>query len=595
MITATLDQEKAAQEISGMWEDWTHARRIKERRWLECVKNYLVEIDEAKYDGFPWRSKVADTLSQETADSISSNILNGLFPLDEKFFELQGLDEKGAQYGSALQLYVERHLANAKLIESARPWVKQLAVIGNSPWIGSYRSLKPCTRYRVRTVNAGSGKQTISVRDTDATLYESCVFETLDAFDVVFNPHTLDMAETPIIRRMKLSRNAVKRLKWAQNLDKLADHASNAPSEQSDSFKRQRELAFGITQNTEPAGEEHDPDQIELLFAYGDLEIEGELYEDHIAVIADREIVLRFERQPFWAGRPIGWAGYDRMWNTAYEKGPLEPLTGTQSLIDTFQNQKVDVLNLIINGCFAYVNDGIIDPDALWLRPGGFIEVGDIKNLQALQPSNNVALTYQEIEQLRARAERSSGASRFDMGQAPGGRRTAYEANLIRSGGSSRANDVMRHIANGPMEEYVNWTVGTLQQFKWAPRTYLMPGLPNEALLGRYRANFTGADLTVMQQYMIQNIMMAFQVLSQSPEFSVAVKKNVLLKKLFRALKLDDPEIYNSPAEQQREMANMAAMQGKGPQGPQDQEQAGSGPGGQDAGLQALLGGQSAA
>jgi hypothetical protein len=587
MIKEGINQTVVAQEISGMWEDWTLARRLKERRWLECVKNYLVEIDEAKYDGFPWRSKVADTLSQETADSIASNLLNGLFPLDEKFFELLGQDDKGLEFAGPMQAYVERGLAAAKLIESARPWVKQLAVIGNSPWIGSYRPVKPCTRHRVRTVHAGSGKQTIAVQDTDSAHYEECVFETLDAFDVVFNPATLDLAESPIIRRMKLSRTAVTRLKWAKNLNLLKDHASGAPSEESDSFKRQRELAFGISDNPEST-DEHDPDQIELLFAYGDLEIEGELHRDMIAVVADREIVLRFERQPFWAGRPIGWAGYDRMWNTAYEKGPLEPLCGTQSLIDTFQNQKADVLNLIINGCFAYVNDGIIDPDALWLRPGGFIEVGDIKNLQALQPSNNVALTYQELEMLRARAERSSGASRFDMGQAPGGRRTAYEANLIRSGGSSRANDVLRHLANGPMEQYVQWVVGTTQQMKWRPRSYLMPGLPNEALLGRYRANFTGADLTVMQQYMIQNIMMAFQVLSQSPEFSAAVKKDKLLKKLFRALKLDDPDIYNTPEEQNAEMEKMMAMQGKGPAA--QVGQSGSGPGGQDAGLEALLG-----
>jgi hypothetical protein len=249
--------------------------------------------------------------------------------------------------------------------------------------------------------------------------------------------------------------------------------------------------------------------------------VDGELFENQVVVVGNRSVLLRAEEEVFWAGRPIGWGGYDQMWMTGYERGPLESIRGVQSLVDTFQNQKADILNLIINGAFAYVNDGIIDPDNLWLRPGGFIEVGSLENLKPLQPSANVALTYQEIAQLREQGERSSGKSRFDMGQAPGGRRTAYEANLIRGGGSSRANDVLKHIANGPLEAHLNWALGTLQQMKWGSGE-----IENEVLAGRYSLNYLGADLTTLRNFQIQNLMMAIQVMAQAPPGQRKPKRN---------------------------------------------------------------------
>lgn len=594
-INPDIDQESAVETIAGWWQDWTTQRRQKEARWAECVMNYLVEIDEGKYQSFPWRSKVADTLSQETADASSSNLLNGLFPLDEKFFELTGDDLTGQQYQGAYQQYVEQQLAFSKFIESVRPFVKQLAVIGNAPYLGHYRAVKPARRFRQRVIQTGTGRGKVEVRDTDASAYETCVFETLDAFDVVYNPLVLCLDETPIIRRMVLPLAAVARIPDIpkEALVELEKHGEKkkGPSEQSDSLKMQRERAFGLQRDVDrKKDEEEERDEIELLWAYGDLEIDGEIHRDHLALVGNRSVLLRFERQPFWAGRPIGWGGYDRLWNTALEKGPLEPLVGIQQLVNTFQNQKADILNLIINGCFAFVDDGIIDPDNLWLRPGGFVEVGDINNLKPLQPSQNVALTYTEIEQLRSRAERSSGVSRFDMGQAPGGRRTAFEANLIRGGGSSRYNDVLRHIANGPMEDFVNWTIGTLQQFKWrpGPGQNLLSGLPNEALLGRYRANFLGADYTVLSQFMMQNIMLFFQIAAQSPELAAGVKMNRLAWKVLKLLKLDEPGLINTEAETQQQLALMNAPAQRAPRGQAGASGPGE-PGGQDESLEGLV------
>lgn len=579
-ITVDCDHRVIAERVVGCWEDWTMLRRRKEQRWEECVMNYLVEVDESKYEQWPWRSRVADTLSQETGDTVASSLLNGLFPLDEKFLELKGADERSVQHAPAMMAYLESQLKATQFIESVRPWAKQIAVIGNAPYLGGFAPIHRPIRRREARQDLKTKKLTYHTKEVSGM--STIRFQCLDAFDVVFDPKALTVAESPIIWRVVMPKARVLQMKNVEHLDEIEPLEGAGPSQASDYLKDKRARAFGLT-TTESQQERSDPDEVELLLCYGDIEIDGELYFDHLVIVANRTTVLRAEREPFWSGRPIGWGGYDQLWMTGYEKGPLEPLLGVQSLIDTFQNQKADILNLIINGAFAYVNDGVIDPGNLWLRPGGMIEVGDINNLKPLQPSANVALTYQELAQLREQAERSSGKSRFDMGQAPGGRRTAYEANLIRGGGSARANDILRHIGNGPIESYLTWALGTLQQMKWDSGE-----VHNDVLAGSYTLNFLGADLTALRSYQVQNLMTAIQVMAQAPpEMTAHVNARYIWSRLFQALTMDDDKALNSPEEAARILAMTAQRGAAQPSAPQGQS--GSGVGGQDEALMSLM------
>jgi hypothetical protein len=582
-ITIQADHELIVQAVVERWENWTQARRAKEKRWQECVMNYLTEVDQSKYDAWPWRSSVCDTLSQETADTVASSILNGLFPLNEKFMELEGEDEPSMSTAAKMRDYLEGELKRASFIESVRPWAKQIAVIGNAPFIGQFTGVRRPYKVRERRRDMKSRKTTYAT--VQRANVKTTTFRCLDAFDVVFDPKALRVEESPLIWRLVMSKAQAMKLPRLENWNELEDVEGAAPSQPSDAIKDQRKRAYGVMK-PEALHEGSDPNEIEFLLFYGDLEVDGELFENQLVIVGNRTVLMRAEVEPFWAGRPIGWGGYDQLWHTGLEKGPLEPLCGVQSLVDTFQNQKADILNLIINGAFAYVNDGIINPDNLWLRPGGFIEVGDLNNLKPLQPSANVALTYQEIAQLREQAERSSGKSRFAMGQAPGGRRTAYEANLIRGGGSSRENDILRHLANGPMEQFLTWAMGTLQQLKWDEGE-----IDNDVLAGKYRLNFLGADLTALRNFQIPNLQMAVQMGAQAPpEMSAPVNWRYVWEQLFRALTMDDTKALNSPEETQRVLAQIAQRERQPQQGPMGQS--GSGPGGQDEELMSLMMGQ---
>ena len=549
-IKGDINYDLIASTVSGWWEDWTVARQDKEKIWDEVVQAYLVHVDESKFDKWPWRCKVADPFCQETADTIASQLRNFLFPVNEKYFEVQGLNLIGQAQAARMQGFIETQLKLTQFIESVMPWLKQISVIGNAPFLLRYGTIRESFTRRELQVNLTTRRTSVQEVKTVAGMKEGVIFESLDAYDVAFDPAAIILCDSPVIRRMTLPLPQVeqKAAAWRlEHVDLLAEEGGRAPEEQSDMHKQTRQRLFGLQE--EAQGQEKDQD-VELLWCWGDLLFDGELYENYVVVVANRTQVLRCEPHGFWAGRPINWGGYDPMWNSAYHKGPLEPVRGTQHLLNTFQCQKADILNLIINGSFLYVDDGIIDPDLLYMKPAGGIPVGNINNVKPLQPTNNVALTYTEIEQLRARGERSSGVSRFDMGQAPGGRRTAYEANLIRGGGSTRMNDVLRHLANGPLEAALNWIVRTNQQFKWDSGE-----IDNQTLLGDYYVQFTGADISVVRNFELQNQMLLLQLLSQSPELAAAVNKRNLMSKLLGTLSMNDPALINTPEEMERELA----------------------------------------
>jgi len=569
MSLLAVDHEAVVHEIVEAWDGWKLARKDKELIWHECLTNYLVYIDESKFENWPWRSKVADTFSQEQADTIASALRNAWFPVNEEFFEVVGDDELGRQHAAVMQAYMDTMLHKMKFIERLNPWAKQLAVLGNAPLLLTWETLDLSRRKREQRVNLETGARTYAVVDETTSKYEGPGIEVLDAFDVVFDPGARHHRQTPFIRRTKVPKDRLRKLYpdlSEEDFDTIETASGSPRIETSDLHKIDRARIFGlVAPEANPAGEDEDDDSVEVLEWYGDLVLEGERHVDLTCSVINRTLLAKCERNPFWGGRQIIWGTYDELWFTAFGKGPLEPIRGTQELIDTFSNQKVDILNTITNGCFAYVDDGVIDPSTLYLSPRAGIEVGNIANIKELHPNTNISLTYQEIEMLRARGERSTGKSRFDMGQAPGGRRTAFEASMIGQGGGARSQDITKHIANDVLEYALEWMVVSVQQLKWDRNE-----VPNEVLLGQYHVNYLGADLTAMRQFEIQQAQLFMDMIGRYPVLGEATNIPVLVSEIARLFHFRNKEIakpipqYLAEQEQKRQQEQQAAQQQQG-------------------------------
>lgn len=558
MIDKAIEEkaEYVVQQVTDLWETWKQARQDKEKMWQDCLNNYLVHIDETKFQQWPWRSKVADTFSQETADTIASALRNALFPVTEMFFEVKGEDRYGRDHEREMYEYLDRQLHRLKFIERLTPWFKQLAVIGNGPVLLPWKDETSRQRRRIKEVDPLTKATRYRVTEEDSVTYSGPGLQVLDAVDVVFNPHVMSWAQTPFIRRVLLTEEQVLARFTGIDLSRLDEDAASKPFEDTDHWKGKRAEVFGV----DKVEEDKEDTTIEVLEWYGDLVCEGVRYPDYQLAVLNRKILAEAKRNPYWAGRPLMWGTYDDVWFTMLGKGPLEPVRGTQQLIDTFTNQKTDALNIVLNPTFKYVDDGIIDPETMFVRPGGAIEVGNLQNLEQLQMNSQAMVALQEIEMLRARGERSSGASRFDMGQAPGGRRTAFEASIVRQGASSRSMDITKHLANDILEPMLEFMLGCIQQFTWDRRN-TEGELKEDALLGRYRINYLGADLTAMQQFRQQQLAMFAQMGAQIPQVFDAMEMPEVARFVVRTFNMDSPEIMKSKDKYQREQEQKRQME----------------------------------
>ncbi len=563
-----IDEDLAVQTIVGCWEDWTSARRSKERVWQECVNNYLVEVDESKYENWPWRCKVADTFSQETADTIASSLRNALFPTNEDFYEIVGHDDLGKQFAPVMKEYLDTYLMKMKWIERLMPFFKQLAVIGNAPVLLPWECTYVQQKKRIREVNTVTGEPIVRVESLRTKKYDGPGLHVLDAFDVAFDPLRMDLSKAPMVRRVVLPHDLAKQEYPRVDWEDLDLHAGK-PHEDSDTHKASRARVFGLDDHSIPEEEQAENDEVEILEWYGDLVVDGERHREVIAVVINRRVLAKLETETYWGGRPLFWETYDNVWWTAYGKGPLEPVRGTQALIDTFTNQKADIINLIINPTFKYFNDGVVDPENLLTAPGFGIEVQDINNVQPLSLNQNVGLAFNEIADLRGRGERSTGASSMDKGQMQGGRRTAYEASQVAQGAGGRRVDVTKHLANNSMEYMLEFYVAGIQQFKWGSKE-----IPEEVLLGDYGVKFLGAETSAMRQYQLQNVMTFMQIVGQNERLAGALKPPGTMRKLGKlcGIKDDDEMVmtdqdYKAEQEQQRQM-EMAQQQQAQPGNP---------------------------
>lgn len=526
MIEKGIDSEKAVKEVVRRWENWKKVREPKEVIWDDCVKHYLTYIDEAKFKKWPWRCKVSRPVSQEIVDTVASAIKAAAFPDNEEFFNIEGLDDIGMKYADTVKTYLQKVLFKMRYVQNLFPFIKQLCIIGNSTAALFWR--------REETVR--NRWQDGVVIPSRQMLWDSTKLETHDMFDVVFEPRSpLYSQETQRIRRKVINKDELKERKNIySNLKDIGE--GNAPIEQSDSVRSVRRQIFGINDSLIDK-----KDDVELLISNGDINIDGKIYTDQFVVVANRKVLLMFVPNPYWCGSPHIFSNYTDSHNELLGRGPLEPIRGLQKLIDTFSCQKADIANLIINGFWAYKDDGIIDPENLISRPFGMIPMEDVNNIKSLVPSANPTLAFNEIDDLRLETERSSGASKFAQGVVAPGRRTAREVSQISAGTSNRFNDIVANVGDMAIEPSLNMILQQEFQFNYAS-----PLLPREAWEGTYKVAYHGARTTAVREVAIQMFREFSQVVGQNPVFAQFTNPMEFLKEWQKLLGIKNKDLVRS-------------------------------------------------
>lgn len=529
----TAKQKKIVDHIVDFWETGKKARYEKEEKWHENVTHYMTYVDTAKFANWEWRSKVARPVSQEIADSIKSAVKTAMFPDNEDFFEVQGLDPIGKNFAHIIKKRMQKVLFDMRFGSSFSSFLVQLCVVGASH---GQIAWKEESAYRRRWQNGQVvGKPTIT--------YDGPRFENHDIFNVLLDPRATHYEQqTPRVIRLVVDQSFIKmNTDIYDNTAKLLKSSTGAPKESSDSRREERRRIFGWQE-----GLINKDGDVELLIYTGDLAIDSEIHADKIFVVGNREVLMQAEMIEYFCGYPWIFSSYTDVPQEILGRGPLEPIRGIQKLIDTFTNQKADYANLTMGGMFAI--NGNVDPSNLIMRPYGFVECEDVnKDIKPLAPTGNPTLAFAEINDLKAEAEQSTAASKARQGMFMPGRRTATESLQVNAGGTTRFTDVTTHIGEMAVEPALNMIMAMDFQFNYG-NPELLPPLAWE---GSYRIHFYGAKATALREIEIQHLSVFTDLMTRNPVFAQFLNPPELANEWMKKLQLkNDKLIRQTPLSQ---------------------------------------------
>ncbi|MBK8191065.1 MAG: hypothetical protein IPK79_11525 [Vampirovibrionales bacterium] len=550
-----VSQALLAQLASTIVSDftaWKAARSPLEARWRECWQAYLCNaqsLTTESEDRNADRSRIVRPLLYEAVEAIQANLMNAMFPSDERFFSVVGKTEGDHRNAQIIEAFLLQKLQSMGFSEKFAMFLKQAIIIGSSaaaaPWRRESRQRKTYRPVELFGVSVGMEK-TLETQ----LIYNGPDFETLDMMDFLIDPDEPDFEKATVIRRIERSLDALRRNPAYCNLEGLESH----PQEEDDSDKSARRTAFGI----QPAAlrqSSHRQNKVTLLEAWGDFRAGDRLFENHVCVIANGDRVIRFEPNPYDHGlKPFIFTNFIPTPNEAYGIGAIEKSLGLQHAVNTLTNQKLDVINISINNPFTYlINDDVFDPDTIVTRPGALIPVKSHETLRPLTYLNNFTVAFNEIADLRNEIQEATGALKFFTGgDASLNPRTATEVSALVSGGAQKFNTFVSHLENTTLEPFLRMAFENAKQFLVDSETLRITRndgslefrriLPE--LLQRAQCDFRidGAQAAVTRGQEIEAMMLFARLTQDLPQIRERLNLLPLLRKIYRRLGFKDEE-----------------------------------------------------
>lgn len=522
--------------IVGKFQSLKNARSQKEQKWQECIKAFLSQHEHNQNDERKWRSKIYVPLSYEAATNIYSNIKRMLFPTDSSFFTVEGRTESASSSANTIKSYLLYQLDEMNFITKFGAFLKQMVIIGNTAaaiyWKKVKRKGKEKTSIPIFDEN-GLQVNTEEVEiEVDKVIYDAPEFETINMLDIVFDTSSTNWEEGMTIHRTYrpleqiLNNQVYKNTDGLKAISEIEDNQFKADCskalEMNDPLKDQKGL-------------------VKLYSAYGDFKVGNDIYYDYIAVIANDENLIRFEPNPY-PSKPFIFSTYESIPNELYGIGAIEPGLGIQYLVNTFSNQKSDVMSLIINGMWAYVDDGIIDPEEIVAKPGALIAMKDPNNIRPLHPDTSVMLSYNEISQLKAEFQEVTGATKyFTGGPNIDFKKTATEVSTLKEAGIVRFSEVIQNIEENALKRIIKlvFVYNTIFNSSLKQIVSALPGLENidkDMLINDLNFRVIGANSSISRDIRVNKLLEFIKMVGSSQALASQIDMIELIKALYREL-----------------------------------------------------------
>lgn len=554
---AILRDIEPSNVVSYGIEQW---RRLKDEKieaedqmrecWLAANSRFGRSWDKIK----TFRSRRYLPIASAARHAVKAQLINGVMPHD-LWFKVEGRtpgDESSAKYMTALMRWQhERSNFRAEACKAIDIGI----IFGVVPWCidwqEDYRFVPDQNAYsyalgqHAATMEGLQPGQEMPLPPEmvykKKRMYDGPKFKAGNPFDFVIE-RGRDMDENALmivrtfidITKLKaLSEpNPVTGYALYENLDAIANELVDR--ETSDTVIREVESRLGFYNAFK--------DSVELLSMYGDFIIKGELYRNHIAVIANRTTLIRFEPSPYLHGR--------RPWNLfvmkpdpieAYGKGYLHDGLGLVDAANVRFNQIIDANNQVVNPTYEVVQDGIMDGENLLSVPGAVITVRQPNTIRPINIPDKSGTAMSEIGFLLGQFNDLTGSMRAINN--PGADPSASQVNRSAMQYDNQFAEMVRHLERDLFMPALTMQMELNQQLMdeevWVrlvePNPIMIPdpltGMPpmpdpvgparmrvtKDDILGDLDLYCVGSSWVAKSQQDMANLIQRTQVIAQSP------------------------------------------------------------------------------
>lgn len=282
-----------------------------------------------------------------------------------------------------------------------------------------------------------------------------------------------------------------------------------------------------------------------------DVEILEYWTPDRVVTLANREVILRDEENPFHDSKghtryPFVFTPFTPIPLELFGIGLIESVEGLQNELNCKRNQRLDNVNLILNRMWLVQRGTIDDMRQLRSRPGGVIFVNDLTGIRALEPIDVTASSYQEEDRLKRDIANITGQSEFARGTLDfNSKVTATEVQLKTQAATNRLDYNFRFMAKSGVEKICQHFLLLAQQFMkfeqlvriYEPRGHKI--LNPKDIEGEFDFSLAVDPLGISRQEKIDNLKQALATIGGIPGLNTMP----IVRKLLRMLEVGEDEI----------------------------------------------------
>lgn len=568
-----VTNEDIIQFVSNAFETFKQARNIVEDTWVEAWSLYLgtpQAVDAQRSQALKtvgdvnvnWRHKINTGKAYEMVETVHGYLMAATFPNNE-WFSVEPSAPGYARLSRVVRKYLANKFEQANFKAHYASFLRQLLITGTSvialPW--RYES-KPCRKkVVVKKLNFDPLTETEYESSTIEEVEEERVvqnnpdFIIIDAFDVWVDSAVNDPNEGAFIRRLEKTRAEVMSLTKEGHYDLISlQDVENAAA--GDRHKNADKEEVEYYQNMSNTTNEHSMgDVLELIEFWGDVHTDGITFHDVCVTMMGNQL-LKFEANPFWAGRPFHIATCTPLTQSPYSMGLLQPNLGLLHQLNIITNQRLDNLELSTDTMLLVRQDGVLNPEDLGIAPGKVLFVNDPAAIQAFALPNTTQITYTEASVLEQSIDKNAGTGALISANAArsGERVTAAEIAAVRDAGGNRLSGLQSHVEATTLKPILNKVYRNAQQFVSDDELVRVTGdetgeydyfnVGAEQLSYDFKLKPVGSEHVIDRNKYISDRLQFIQSVAQVPQMAELVNYEALLFDIVQHFGFDDPESY---------------------------------------------------